>query len=219
VSAIECLATIEFVLDRLFHNAETRPQLPGIPKSKNQQCARVWERPVRRSARPATARGACSTARATSTRRRYPPPLNCLTFWCRNSSRASRSSSGSIRESASLLVLPCSDAKYRRYRTTVGSRSSVGCWNSTPMHANARRGPVRMSQPQIRTVPWALSNKCVKMANKVVLSAPFGPYRTAKSPGRTVKLTLFHANCYPQLKQRSSTSRAGRLLAERGVIG
>ncbi len=91
-------------------------------------------------------RGWCSSARASSTRRRLPP-LNCaLLSWAR-SLRPRRASSSSIRGRAIARGMPCSPAWNSRLAVTESSRSRVGCWNTMPSRASAGTGLRDMSWP------------------------------------------------------------------------
>ena len=122
-----------------------------------ERSARIVRMSLRRSlrlcgSRPTVAssmsrsRGSCSSARASSTRRRLPPE-SCAVLSCARSISPRRASSFSMRGRATARLIPCRPALDMRLPVTVSSRSRVGCWNTMPSCASAGTGSRAMSWP------------------------------------------------------------------------
>jgi len=78
-------------------------------------------------------------------------------------------------------------------RITLRSRSSVGCWNTTPIRASAARGFCDRSCPATEIWPERVVKSRVSKENSVDFPAPLGPSSAANRPGATSKLTVSSA--------------------------
>ena len=98
-------------------------------------------------------------------------------------------SSSLIRAAARRRSSPWSRAWNRRFASTLRSRSSVDCWNTTPRRASAPTRCRRMSSPSIAMRPPSGTNSPVSSWKSVVLPAPFGPSKATNSPGPSASVT------------------------------
>src|SRR5204862_523046 len=166
------------------------------PASTSRKPARVGgSRPTVGSARKST-RGCDTSARAISSRRRWPPLYVSAGRSIRSASRNVPASS-SILAAASRGSTPQSRAWISRFGRPVSERSTTGSWKTTLLTRRAASGSSATSKPASRALPEVGSIVVVSIPTVVDLPAPFGPSRPNTSPAATSKSMPFTASTQP----------------------
>src|SRR3954466_13228892 len=141
-------------------------------------------------------RGSETSARAISSRRRWPP-LRLPTGRSSSSASPSDRATDLIRFAACAGATPHRRACRSRWRCPLSNRSTTGSWNTTLLRRRAARGSRATSTPATLARPAVGAIVVVSMPTVVDFPAPFGPSSPNTSPGRTSKSMPFTASIPP----------------------